>query len=136
MVSLLSLEGPWGLSWLCVESPRRRKWSQVEAPRRLKCSQNHFCGRLESLCSAYHGAWKVLDPPWKLTPSDFDSLRRLQGGLKEAKIGKKMILVVVKTKKSENVNFVHPSLAKSLFLGSQEGQDEWENPTRSDFLSV
>ena len=52
----------------------------------------------------------------------------------EAKIGQKSILVVVKTKKSENVDFVHPSLAKSLFLGSQEGQDEGKKWLRNDFL--
>ena len=58
-----------------------------------------------------------------MTLFDFDSFRSLQGGPKEAKFVLKMSLDVVKTKKSENVDFVHPSLAKSLFVGSYEGQD-------------
>ena len=46
------------------------------------------------------------------------------GGLQEAKIDEKSIMVVVKNKKSENVDFLHLSLAKSMFLepnGSRDG---------------
>ena len=105
MVSLLSLEAPWGLSELCVEGLRRRKWSQVEAPRRLKCSQNRFWGRLGRLCSAKHRVWEVLDAPWKLIASVFDCFRMLQGGPKEAKINQKSILMAIKNEQHENVDF-------------------------------
>ena len=58
------------------------------------------------------------------------------GEPKEAKMAQKSILVAVRNEKRENVDFLHPSHAKSLFLGSQEGQDEWEKWIRNDFLSV
>ena len=45
------------------------------------------------------------------------------GGPKEAKIDQKSSSDDVKNEKSENVDFLHPSLAKSLFFGSHEGQD-------------
>ena len=59
----------------------------------------------------------------KLIPFVFDWLGTLQGGPKEAKIEQKSILVAVKNEKRENVDFAHPSHAKSLLLGSHGGQE-------------
>ena len=53
----------------------------------------------------------------------------------EAKIDQKLILINVKSKKSEDVNFLHPTLAKSQFLGSNGGRDGGPKYTRNDFLS-
>ena len=65
-----------------------------------------------------------MDPPWKLVPFDFDCFSTLRGGPLEAKINQNSILIVVKNKKNENVDFLYPSLAKSLFLGSHEAKME------------
>ena len=59
----------------------------------------------------------------------------LQGGPKEAKIEQKSILVAVENEKRENVDFLHPSLAKSLLLGSNGGRDGAPKWLRNDFLS-
>ena len=44
MVSLLSLEAPWGLSELSVQGRRRRKWSQVEAPKEAQMQPKSLLG--------------------------------------------------------------------------------------------
>ena len=77
----------------------------------------------------------VFDSPWELIASDFGSFRGLQGGPQEAKIEQKSLLVLVKTKKSENVDFVDPSLAKSLFLVPRGSQDGAPMRYRIDFCS-
>ena len=48
-------------------------------------------------------------------------------------MAQKSILVAVRNEKRENLDFLHPSLAKSLFLGSDERQDEGKKLTRNDF---
>ena len=50
-------------------------------------------------------------------------------------MAQKSILVAVKNEKRENVHFLHPSLAKSLLLGSNAGRDGGPKWLRNDFLS-
>ena len=57
------------------------------------------------------------------------------GEPKEAKMAQKSILVAVKNEKHENVDFLHPSLAKSLILGSHGGRESVPKSLRNDFLS-
>ena len=45
------------------------------------------------------------------------------GGPKEVKIDQKSSLEDIKNEESEKVDFSYPSLAKSLFLGCQDGQE-------------
>ena len=74
-----------------------------------------------------------MDSSWKLIASDFEALRGRQGGPQEAKIEQKSHLVFAGSKKSENVDFVDPSLAKSLFLAPRGGQDGAPIRYRIDF---
>ena len=67
--------------------------------------------------------------------SSYHSFLAAFGGPQEAKISQKTILVAVKNEKNENADFVHPSLAKSLLLGSNGGRDGAPNWLRDDFLS-
>ena len=76
-----------------------------------------------------------MDSPRKLIASDFDSFRGLQGRPQEAKIQQKSHVVFVKSTKSENVDFVDPSLAKSMFLGPNGGQDGGQMMSEIDFYS-
>ena len=78
---------------------------------------------------------KVFDPPWKLIPSVFDCFRRLQGGPQEFRIDSNSILVGVKHKKSENVDFVNPSHVKSLLLGPNGDQDGAQMESGINFYS-
>ena len=55
------------------------------------------------------------------------------GGPKEVKINEKLSLEDNKNEESEKVDFLHPSLAKSLFLGSHEGQDGASMTLGNDF---
>ena len=55
------------------------------------------------------------------------------GGPKEVKIDQKSSLEDVKNEESEKVDFVHPSHAKSLFLGSYGGQDRAPMRTIDEF---
>ena len=57
------------------------------------------------------------------------------GGPKEAKIDKKSILDDVKNEKSENVDFVDPSHAKSMFLGPNGGENVGQMRSKIDFYS-
>ena len=57
------------------------------------------------------------------------------GGPKEVKIDQKSSLEDVKNEESEKVDFLHPSLAKSLFLGSYGGQDRAPMRAMSEFYS-
>ena len=69
----------------------------------------------------------------------FDSSRHrfldLFGGPKEAKIVKKSSSDDVKNEESEKVDFLHPSHAKSLFLGSYGGRDRASISAMSEFHS-
>ena len=75
----------------------------------------------------------MFDSPRKLIASDFDSFRGLQGRPQEAKIQQKSHVVFVKSTKTENVDFVDPSLAKSLFLDPRGSQDGAPMRQRIDF---
>ena len=57
------------------------------------------------------------------------------GGPKEVKIDQKSSLEDVKNEESEKVDFLHPSLAKSLLLGSYGGQDRGPKRAKSEFYS-
>ena len=57
------------------------------------------------------------------------------GGPKEVKIDQKSSLEDVKNEESEKVVFLHPSHAKSLFLGSYGGQDRAPKRAISEFYS-
>ena len=57
------------------------------------------------------------------------------GGPKEAKIDQKSSSDDVKNEKSENVDFVDPSHAKSMFLDPNGGQDGAQMRSKIDFYS-
>ena len=57
------------------------------------------------------------------------------GGPKEAKIDQTSSSDDVKNEKSENVDFVYPSHAKSILLGSYGGQDRAPMRAISEFYS-
>ena len=57
------------------------------------------------------------------------------GGPKETKIDQKSSSDDVKNEKSENVDFVHPSHAKSMFLGPNRTQDGAQMRFKIDFYS-
>ena len=57
------------------------------------------------------------------------------GGPKEVKIDQKSSLEDVKNEESEKFDFLHPSHAKSLFLGSYGGQDRAPKRAISEFHS-
>ena len=57
------------------------------------------------------------------------------GSLKDAKIDQKSKLNDVKNEESEKFDFLHPSHAKSLFLGSYGGQDRAPKRAISQFYS-
>ena len=57
------------------------------------------------------------------------------GGPKDAKIDQKSKLNDVKNEESEKFDFLHPSHAKSLFLGSYGGQDRAPKQARSEFYN-
>ena len=57
------------------------------------------------------------------------------GGPKEAKIDQKSSSDDVKNERSENVDFVYPSHAKSMFLGPNGGQDGGQMRSKIDFYS-
>ena len=59
----------------------------------------------------------------------------LFGGPKEARIDQKLSSDDVTNEKSEKVDFVHPSLAKSLLLRSYEGHDRAPMRAISEFYS-
>ena len=58
------------------------------------------------------------------------------GGPKEAKINQKSSSDDVRNEKSENVDFVHPSLAKSLFLDPNGAQDGAQMGSRINFFMM
>ena len=57
------------------------------------------------------------------------------GDPKEAQINQKSSSDDVKNDKSENVDFAYPSHAKSMFLGSNGGQDGGRMRSKIDFYS-
>ena len=57
------------------------------------------------------------------------------GGPKEARIDQKLSSDDVTNEKSEKVDFVHPSLAKSLLLGSCQAQQRVPMITINEFYS-
>ena len=57
------------------------------------------------------------------------------GGPKGVNIDKKLSLDDDTNEESEQVDFLHPSLAKSLFLGCYEGQDRAPMRAMSEFYS-
>ena len=57
------------------------------------------------------------------------------GGPKEARIDQKLSSDDVTNEKSEKVDFVHPSLAKSLLLGSCQAQNRASMRAINEFYS-
>ena len=57
------------------------------------------------------------------------------GGPKEAKINQTSSSDDVKNEKNENVDFVYPSHAKSMFLGPNGGQDGGQMRSKIDLYS-
>ena len=53
-----------------------------------------------------------------------------------SRIGQKSIADVVNNEKSEIVDFLHPSLAKSLFLESEQSQNGASMTPRDGFIAI
>ena len=79
----------------------------------------------------YHRFWRFLSRGTSSRNSFLDSF----GGPKDAKIDQKSKLNDVKNEESEKFDFLHPSHAKSLFLGSYGCQNWAPMNAISDFYS-
>ena len=67
--------------------------------------------------------------------SSYYSFLNAFGSPKEAKIVEKTSLVAVENEIRENIDFLHPSLAKSLLLGSFGNRESLPKWIGNDFLS-
>ena len=68
-------------------------------------------------------------------PSSRNSFLESFGGPKGVKINQKLSLDDDKNEESEKVDFLHPSLAKSLLLGSHGSQDRAPMRAINEFYS-
>ena len=77
----------------------------------------------------YHRFWSFLIRGTSSRNSFLDPF----GGPKDAKIDQTSKLNDVKNEESEKFDFLHPSIAKSLFLDSYGGQDRAPKRAMSEF---